>query len=158
MEFGRQETDNFRNTGYFTDVSKNATSVNVPLANPRYNGAVTFKQSSTDADNHGVADTAAGYVPDQIQLTQQLQAIVGLRYDSFSVNFHNNRNGQEIYSHDDLLSPRGGLVYKPLANFSLYTNYNIAYVPRAGEQLSSLTLTNLALTPEKFINYEVGAK
>jgi catecholate siderophore receptor len=158
MEFGRQETDNFRNTGYFTDVSKNATSVNVPLANPRYNGAVTFKQNATDADNHGVADTAAGYVQDQIQLTRQLQAIVGLRFDSFSVNFHNNRNNQDIYSHNDLLSPRGGLVYKPLDNFSLYTNYSIAYAPRAGEQLSSLTLTNLALTPEKFINYEVGAK
>jgi catecholate siderophore receptor len=158
MEFGRQETDNFRSTGYFTDIGKNITAVNVPLANPRYNGAVTFRQAATDADNHGVTDIAAGYIQDQIQLTRQLQAIVGLRYDSFSVNFQNHRNGQDIYSHNDLLSPRGGLVYKPLANFSLYTNYSIAYVPRAGEQLSSLTLTNLALQPEKFINYEVGAK
>jgi catecholate siderophore receptor len=40
----------------------------------------------------------------------------------------------------------------------LYTNYSIAYVPRAGEQLSSLTLSNQALKPEEFRNYEVGAK
>lgn len=34
----------------------------------------------------------------------------------------------------------------------------MSYVPRAGEQLSSLSLTNQALDPEKFINYEIGAK
>jgi catecholate siderophore receptor len=75
MEFRRQETDNFRNTGYFTAVGKNATSVNVPLNNPRYRGPVTFKQNATDADNHGVADIAAGYIQDQLELTKQLQLI-----------------------------------------------------------------------------------
>jgi len=158
MEFARQKTDNFRNTGYFTAVSKNATSVNVPLNNPRYIGPVTFKQSATDADNHGVTDIAAGYIQDQLELTKQLQLIFGVRYDSFSVDFHNNRNGQDIYSHDDLFSPRGGLVYKPIDNVSLYANYSMTYVPRAGDQLSSLTLSNSALEPERFDNYEVGAK
>lgn len=158
MEFARQETDNLRETGYFTAVGRNTTSVNVPLANPRYTGAVTFRQSATDNDNHGVADTAAGYIQDQIQLTKHLQAIMGVRYDSFSVDFRNNRNGQEIYSHDDLFSPRGGLVYKPIDNFALYANYSMTYVPRAGEQLASLTVTTQALQPERFDNYEIGAK
>jgi len=158
MEFARQETDNLRETGYFTAVGRNTTSVNVPLANPRYTGAVTFRQSATDADNHGVADTAAGYIQDQIQLTKQVQAIMGVRYDSFSVDFRNNRNGQEIYSHDDLFSPRGGLVYKPIDNVALYANYSMTYVPRAGEQLASLTVTTQALQPERFDNYEIGAK
>lgn len=158
MELGRQETDNFRMTGYFTDVGKNATSVNVPVTNPKYNGTVTFRQSATDADNHSVATIAAGYVQDQIQLTKQLQAIVGVRYDSFEVDFHNNRNGQEISTHDDLWSPRAGLVFKPIDNFSLYANYSMAYVPRAGEQLASLTVSNASLKPEQFNNYEVGAK
>ena len=34
----------------------------------------------------------------------------------------------------------------------------LTYLPRAGEQLSSLSLTNQALDPEEFRNYEVGAK
>ncbi len=34
----------------------------------------------------------------------------------------------------------------------------MTYLPRAGEQLSSLSLTNQALDPEEFRNYEVGAK
>ncbi len=158
MEFGRQENDNFRNTGYFTDVGANTTSVNVALANPRYNGAVNFRQSATDANNHGVTNIKAGYVQDQIELTKHWQAIMGVRYDRFEVDFTNNRNGQAIATADNLLSPRGGLIYKPFENFSLYTNYSIAYVPRAGDQLASLTLTNAALKPEEFRNYEVGAK
>ncbi|MEC4749035.1 TonB-dependent siderophore receptor [Methylomicrobium sp. Wu6] len=158
-EFGHQETDNFRNTGYFTDVGANATSVNVALANPRYNGPVTFRQSATDANNHGVATIAAGYVQDQIELSRHWQAILGLRYDRFEVDFRNNRNGQNFATQDNLVSPRGGLVFKPFDdNFSLYANYSIAYVPRAGEQLASLSLTNKALKPEEFRNYELGAK
>ena len=31
-------------------------------------------------------------------------------------------------------------------------------MPRAGDQLSSLSLTNQALDPEEFRNYEIGAK
>ena len=157
-EFGRQETDNFRNTGYFTAVGANATSADVSVANPRYNGVVNFRQSATDANNHGVAIIAAGYVQDQIELTKHWQAIMGVRYDRFEVDFTNNRNGQNLTTNDNLLSPRGGLIYKPFDNFSLYSNYSIAYVPRAGDQLSSLTLTNAALKPEEFRNYEVGAK
>ena len=41
---------------------------------------------------------------------------------------------------------------------SLYASYTLSYLPRAGEQLSSLSLTNQALEPEEFRNYEIGAK
>ncbi|TAK63776.1 TonB-dependent siderophore receptor [Methylobacter sp.] len=158
-EFGSQETDNFRETGFFTAVGPNATSVNVPLANPRYTGPITFRQNATDANNHGVTDIYAGYMQDQVELSKHWQAIFGLRYDRFNVDFTNNRNNQIISTTDDLLSPRGGLIYKPFGdNFSLYANYSIAYVPRAGEQLASLSLTNAALKPEEFRNYEVGTK
>ena len=40
----------------------------------------------------------------------------------------------------------------------MYASYSLAYVPRAGEQLASLTLSNEALQPEQFTNYEAGAK
>ena len=57
-----------------------------------------------------------------------------------------------------LVSPRLGLIYKALQLLSLYGSYSLTYLPRAGEQLSSLSLTNQALDPEEFRNYEVGAK
>jgi catecholate siderophore receptor len=158
IELGRQATDNFRSTGYFTSIGPDVTSVQAPLSDPVTSLPVTFRQSATDANNHGIATVAALYVQDQVSLSNHVQAIAGLRYDSFNVDFLNNRTGASVTSNDDLLSPRLGLVIKPIAPLSLYTSYTLTYLPRAGEQLSSLSLTTQALDPEEFRNYEVGAK
>ncbi|MBB6559823.1 catecholate siderophore receptor [Acidovorax soli] len=154
-ELGQQDTDNFRNTGFFPG---NVTSINVPLGNPTTQLPVTFSQSATDANNSGKAKVAALYLQDQIELGPQFQVIGGLRYDRFTVDFRNNRNGQQFDTSDGLVSPRIGVVYKPQEAVSLYANYSVAYQPRAGDQLSSLSLTNAALKPEKFKNFEIGAK
>ena len=154
-ELGRQSTDNFRETGYFgTDV----TTVLAPIDSPHPSVPVNFRQSASDADNHGVATVAALYAQDQVELSQHVQAVVGLRYDDFRVDFRNNRTGDAFETVDWLFSPRAGLIVKPVEAVSLYTSYSLAYVPRAGEQLASLTLSNEALEPERFTNYEVGAK
>ncbi|MFT3828460.1 MAG: TonB-dependent siderophore receptor [Opitutaceae bacterium] len=158
IELGRQVTDNFRNTGYFDTISPTTTSILVPISNPRTSLPVSFRQSATDADNHGVATTVAVYAQDQIEFTPYLLGIVGLRYDRFEVDFLNNRTRVALDSADDMLSPRAGLVLKPAQNVSLYTSYSMSFVPRAGEQLASLSLTNRNLDPEEFKNYEVGLK
>lgn len=155
VELGRQKTDNFRNTGFFPG---DVTSVSVPLSDPVTDLPITYRQSATDADNSGKAKVLAAYVQDQIELTRQWQVIVGLRYDQFKMDFTNHRNGQNIDTTDDLVSPRIGVIFKPVDNLALYANYSIAYQPRAGDQLSSLNVTNAELDPEKFKNYEVGAK
>jgi len=113
-EFGRQTTDNFRQTGYFTGVGPAVTTITVPLASPTVSVPVSYRQSATDADNHGVAKIAAAYAQDQIQVTGRLQAIVGLRYDRFDVNFRNNWTGAVFATQDKLWSPRAGLVFKPM--------------------------------------------
>jgi catecholate siderophore receptor len=157
-EFGRQATRNLRNTGYFTAVGPSVTSIGVPAASPTVSVPVTFRPSATDADNHGVATVAAFYGQDQVELTRHVQAVVGLRFDRFDVDFHNDRTAAEFRSTDNLLSPRVGVIYKPAEPVSLYTSYSLTFVPRAGEQLSSLSLTNQSLDPEQFTNYEVGLK
>jgi catecholate siderophore receptor len=158
-EFSRQETDNFRETGYFSGACPGGlTTTRVPLSDPRYTGPVCFQQSVSDADNHSVARTAAVYVQDQIEFSPQWLAVIGLRHDSFEVDLHNNRSGKDLSSTDNLLSPRVGLIYKPQEHLSIYANYGIAYLPRSGEQLASLSETNAALDPEEFANLEFGAK
>jgi catecholate siderophore receptor len=132
--------------------------VTAPVSDPTISLPLEFRQNLTDADNHGVAKVAAVYAQDQILLSEQVQAVVGLRFDDFGMNFTNNRTATEFTSDDDLVSPRLGLIYKPRAPISLYGSYSLSYLPRAGEQLASLSLSNQALDPEEFRNYEVGLK
>ncbi len=157
-ELGRQETDNFRQTGFFSSLGAGVTSFNAPLASPTISLPVEFRQNATDADNHGVTTVASAYVQDQIALSKRVEAVVGLRFDSFQASVRNNRTGADFASDDGLLSPRVGLIYKPASPLSLYSSYSLTYLPRAGEQLSSLSLTNQALDPEEYRNHEVGAK
>ena len=162
-EFGRQDTDNFRQAGYFGAPGSRATSTTVLVSNPRTGVPVTFlldrtRPASGDADNRGVARNAAVYVQDQIELSPQWQAIVGLRWDRFSIRFEDNLRGVVLESGDDRLSPRAGLIYKPAEPVSIYASYSRAFTPRAGEQLNSLTVSTRTLAPESFENYELGAK
>ena len=155
VEFGRQATSNRRLTGYF---SSGSTTLRVPVEAPTVRVPVAYQPNATDADNTGVARAIAAYVQDQVELTRHVNAVVGLRFDEFDVDVTNRRTGQAFASTDHLLSPRAGLVVKPTEPLSIYASYSLAYVPRAGEQLASLSLSNQALEPEQFRNYEVGAK
>jgi catecholate siderophore receptor len=154
-ELGRQVTDNFRNTGFFNNTS---TSLTAPLDNPVISAPVTFRQSATDADNHVKTNLAAVYAQDQVELSHHIQLVAGVRYDYFDLEFHNNRNNQDLRRIDRLVSPRVGVVVKPVTPLSLYANYSVAYLPSSGDQFSSLTTITQQVKPEKFSNYEVGLK
>jgi catecholate siderophore receptor len=161
VELGKQNTDNFRETGYFTNPANptgtQLTSIQVPLANP-FATPIDFRQSATDANNTSEAKVAAIYLQDQISFTPQLLAVIGVRYDRFESDVTNDRTGAEFSAEDHLVSPRVGLTYKPIEVVSVYTSYSLAFVPRSGDQLASLSLSNQALDPEKFTNLELGAK
>ena len=154
-EFGRQLTDNFRNTGFFNNT---ATSILVPFNNPTISTPVTFRQNATDADNHLTTNVAAAYAQDQIELSKHLQVLAGLRFDRFDLTYHNNRTGDTLDRPDNLVSPRAGVVYKPMAPLSIYSSYSVSYLPSSGDQFSSLTTITEQVKPEQFRNYEVGAK
>ncbi|WP_156894875.1 TonB-dependent siderophore receptor [Janthinobacterium sp. 1_2014MBL_MicDiv] len=158
LELGRQTTDNLRNTGYFTTLGDNVTHISLPTAHPVTDLPVTFRPSATDADNHGVADTAAIYLQDQLRFNPQWQAVAGLRYERFAVDFVNRRNGARIARADTPWSPRAALIYQPFPALSLYASASQSFLPRAGEQLASLTPSNAVFEPERFRNVELGAK
>jgi catecholate siderophore receptor len=154
-EAGQQLSDNLRNTGYFNDAT---TSIQVPFAAPTVSVPVTFRQSATDADNHVRTLVAAAYAQDQLGLSTYIQIVAGLRIDRFDLEYHNNRNGAALARVDTLVSPRAGLVVKPIEPLSLYGSYSVSHLPSSGDQFSSLTSVTQQAEPEKFSNYEVGAK
>jgi catecholate siderophore receptor len=93
-----------------------------------------------------------------MELSRHVQLVVGLRYDYFDLRFHNNRNGDDLRRIDNLVSPRVGLVVKPVDRLSLYGSYSVSHLPSSGDQFSSLTAVTQQVKPERFSNYEVGAK
>ena len=155
IELGRQVSDNFRNTGYFNNT---ATTVSAPVENPTISVPVTFRQGATDADNDVTNGTASVYAQDQLELGAHWQAVVGLRFEQFHTDYHNNRNGESFARTDNMISPRAGLIYNPEEALSIYASYSTGYLPSSGDQFSSLNVTTATLEPEKFVNYEIGAK
>ena len=97
-----------------------------------------------------------------MEFSAKLELVAGLRYDSFHVDFNDTRPAPSgignVTTHDGLVSPRVGLIFKPTSSLSAYTSYSVAYVPRAGEQLASLNNFNKALDPEEYKNVEAGLK
>ena len=75
---------------------------------------MTFRQSATDADNHLRTNVAAVYAQDQVELSRQVQVVGGVRFDRFDLEYHNNRNGDTLGRVDNLVSPRAGVVFKPV--------------------------------------------
>lgn len=155
IELGRQLTDNLRNTGFFNN---SVTAIQVPLTNPTINIPVVFRQSSSDANNHVKVKLGAAYAQDQMEISRYIQVIAGLRFDYFDLEYHNNRNGDDLRRIDHLISPRLGIVLKPWVSLSVYGNYSVSYLPSSGDQFSSLTTITQQVKPEKFDNYELGAK
>ena len=154
-ELGRQVTDNFRNTGYFDN---GATAASVPVSSPTSFIGVSFRQSASDADNHVTNSLRSIYAQDQIALSDHLQVLAGIRYESFGIRHHDNRANTTLRRTDGMFSPRIGVVLKPSLPTSLYASYSISHLPSAGDQFSGLSDVTKALEPESFENFEIGAK
>jgi catecholate siderophore receptor len=154
FEIGRQKSRNFRETGSFTP-GQNL----VGLDDPTVAVDVTFANVGSDANNRAQATVAAAYIQDQIRLSPMLEIVAGLRFDSFKLKVDDLHGaGTQFSRSDELFSPRLGLIFKPQPNLSLYANYGRSYLPQSGDQFSGLTPTTQALKPERFDNYEIGAK
>lgn len=154
LELGRQDSNNTRFTGYFGNGT--ADSILVNASNPK-TSVVQWRAAGSDTNNRVVADIAALYLQDQITLTPQWKAVLGLRYDRFSVAIDDRSAANvDLSRTDTAASPRAGLIYQPDAVSSYYTSYSYAFIP-SGETLS-LAANNAELEPEKAKNWEVGGK
>ncbi|WP_371423029.1 TonB-dependent receptor [Tardiphaga sp.] len=167
-EYGYQTTENVRVEGFFPTATAPTGVPNIfaTIAQPTISRPdILWRQTSTSTDNRGTAEVFAGYVQDQVELSDMFQLVLGVRYERFTTNVRDRRTvgfpaGQlrDFKRTDTLWSPRAGLIFKPVENASIYASYSRSYLPRGGDQLTSLSLANQSLAPEKYQNYEIGAK
>ncbi|MBY0252549.1 MAG: TonB-dependent siderophore receptor [Methylobacterium organophilum] len=157
FELGLQEGTTFRQTAFFAP--NFATSVVVNPLSPITRAPVIFRNNgTTDANSRYNLNTAAVYAQDQIDLNPYVQIIGGLRYDYFNFASTDRRTLVTNDRVDNLMSPRAGLVIKPLANLAFYGSYSVSYLPSSGDQIGAFTPGLVISKPEEFQNLEVGVK
>jgi catecholate siderophore receptor len=166
FEIGGQDTISRRRNGFFVSAANpnGVGSINVPLASPTVDAEIVFLPVNNTAGrppanfNQGDASILAFYAQEQLRISEQIELVAGLRFDRFELEILNRNNGQTFGRTDKLLSPRLGLIVKPIRTLSLYASYGRSYLPSAGDQFGSLDVTSQSLKPERFDNYEIGAK
>ncbi len=98
------------------------------------------------------------FIQDEIALTEQFSLVVGARYDNFDIEVFNVPAGETRNRNDDEVTPRGGLIYKPRENISLYASYSETFLPRSGEQYANINGDADDLDPDEFESREIGMK
>ncbi len=174
-EIGRQASNNWRRNGSFDAATPGCVSFsslngsatgqcNVLFSAPTLFGNTT-SFATTATRNHVDLDVRSVYVQDQIEITRYFEVVAGLRHDTFDLKFTNKGPatatlpaGAELSQTNSLLSPRLGLIVKPTDTLSLYGSYSISWLPASGDQFSAVATNTVSLDPEKFTNYEIGAK
>lgn len=149
LEYGDQDSTNQRRNGTLSNSTLDLANIVYPT--------VTFGALARDTASDVTFFSA--YAQDQMSLSDYLDLVVGLRYDRFEIRGTDRIGTPRPFARtDEKVSPRVGLIVKPQENISLYGSYSQSFLPRSGDQFLTLSTTEQNLEPEKFTNYEVGAK
>ncbi|QBZ98359.1 TonB-dependent siderophore receptor [Flavobacterium sangjuense] len=147
----------YKNINYYDKI--NIYNPNVILAkNPTYANTLI---PSMDKNTNTLANVkrAGVYFQDLIEVTQKVKVLAGLRYSYLE-------NTSEVFTysstptapvvtetHDNIFSPKLGLVFQPTKNNSVFASYSDSFVLNTG------TDRNLKALPNSRIDqYEVGIK
>ncbi len=149
IEYGDQDSTNQRRNAVLSDNTLDLSNIVYP--------SVTFPAFTRNRASD--VSFVAVYAQDQISFGDHVDLIVGLRYDRFKIAGIDIQDGNRGFGRtDEKWSPRVGLVVKPQENISIYGSYSQSFLPRSGDQFLTLSTRQQDLAPEKFTNYELGAK
>ncbi|MEL6955076.1 MAG: TonB-dependent receptor [Pseudomonadota bacterium] len=110
------------------------THLLLDITNPVY-GVNLSPDAGANTNRNEVLKGYGIYIQDQIDITDQLQVRIGLRFDDFEQDLTNNlaSPATTIDSSDDRVSPQFGVVYRVNDGFSLYASYGEGYRQQTGQ-------------------------
>lgn len=160
-EFGRQDSKNARNDNLFA--ANNDDQLLIPFTDPLNIPAFSFSNNVRNRESQ--VQFASIYLQDQMDLTDKLKLILGVRYDQFDMDvfdFIEENDGDAIGGSfarkDSEITMRGGAIYKPQDNISFYVSYSESFLPRSGDQFLTLNPDTQSTRPQFFENKELGLK
>ena len=98
------------------------------------------------------------YAQDEMAVTESLDLVLGARFDQFEIDVFNVPASESRSKREEEVSPRIGVVYKPMQNMSLYASYSESFLPRSGEQFANINGSKNQLDADTFANTELGFK
>jgi catecholate siderophore receptor len=137
--------------------------------------------ANNGADSRGQTDTQAAYLFDTLKFNEQWQLNAGLRMDHYKTTFSSMVvcgargapvcgslpagtvvPGVDASKSGNLPNYKLGVLYKPVANGSIYANFAVSQEPPGGTTLTLSDRSNSAdnpnLDPQKARTVEVGTK
>ena len=123
-------------------------------------GAQTVNDFTADLndDTRVEIEVSSVYLQDEMAITDYLDVVLGARFDQFEIDVFNVPASDARSKQDEEISPRLGVVYKPVENMSLYISYSESFLPRSGEQFANINGSKGQLDADTFSNSEVGFK
>lgn len=123
-------------------------------------GVTTTNDFTADLNDDTRVDIEvfSAYIQDEIEISDMLDVIVGVRFDSFDIKVFNVPADERRSRKDEEVTPRVGLVFKPLETISIYGSFSESFLPRSGEQFANINGNNNQLDPNTFTNLEAGIK
>ncbi|MEL6285493.1 MAG: TonB-dependent siderophore receptor [Pseudomonadota bacterium] len=162
-EFGDQQTANTRRDTLFEDTQDD--QISFVFTDPLMIPAFSFPALNRNRDSD--VQFASIYIQDQVDIGDRLKLVGGLRFDQFEIDV-TNRDASILSGNDgaaltlsrtdEELSPRIGLIFKPVETVSAYASFSQSFLPRSGDQFLVLTPTTESAAPQEFENTEVGIK
>jgi iron complex outermembrane receptor protein len=131
----------------------------IDIFNPDYNlvpkplrsALPPFGDTTTTSNRLGI------YLQDQVYLLDNLILVAGVRYDTITQKVTNIdtafSTAGETTQDSDAVTPRLGLLYRPIEELALFANYSQSFNPS-----TATTVAGTLLTPERGEGFEVGVK
>ena len=98
-------------------------------------------------------DSFGIYLQNQIAIFDNLQFVIGGRFDTFTSEFEDLMANETTETEADAFSPRAGIVYRPAEPVSLYASYTRSFTPNSGTNVDGEPFD-----PERGTGFEVGVK
>lgn len=159
LELSREKLDrqNYTFAGTFKDTTQ-------PLLAPDPSTLLNYTKTPAGTPLTE-SDTIALYAQDQIELSKQWKAVLGVRWEHVDTdaNADSRIPAGQLSRTDSLWSGRAGLIWQPTEAQSYYVSWGNAYNPSGSLGAYSATGSELAANnantnPEKTVSYEVGSQ
>src|SRR5262249_12680230 len=137
----------------------NCTTLANPNPHDPWVGTITQSTTPTTV----ATDTRSIYGFDTVDFSERWSLNLGLRYDDYDTMQDGFSAGtpQHLANQSDFWNYQAGVVFKPMANGSIYVSTGTSSSPvgnTLGDGTENLAVNNQDLEPERDRTYELGTK